>query len=162
MDRVVATKVDFRYWIRIPALIISIGYFALTLMGRRDDGHNPELAFITDRLVFFSLTVIVIVVIVLGFLLSPQKITISGYGILMHGSMLKRQLVITKGDVQKIYVTGTKKQARLAAGGRTLWIELKNGKEVGINESSYQNFESLKYAIYEYLEYINANSEIAS
>ena len=76
--------------------------------------------------------------------------------------MLKRQLVITRGDVQKIYVTGTKDSARLAAGGRTLWIELKSGKEVGINESSYENFESLKYAIYEYLEYINANSETAS
>lgn len=72
--------------------------------------------------------------------------------------MLKRQLVITKGDVQKIYVTGTKNSARLVAGGRTLWIELKNGTEVGINESSYKNFESLKYAIYQYLEYINVNS----
>lgn len=77
--------------------------------------------------------------------------------------MLKRQLVITKGDVQKIYVMGTKKQAKLAAGGRTLWIELKNGKEVGIDESSYENFESLKYAIYEYLEYyVSINRETAS
>ncbi len=75
--------------------------------------------------------------------------------------MLKRQLVITKGDVQKIYVTGTKDSARLVAGGRTLWIELKNGKEVGINESSYQNFESLKYAIYEYLGFIYANNQTA-
>jgi hypothetical protein len=158
MERVVTSKVDFRYWIRIPALIISIGYFAFLVIARRDDGHNPELAFITDRLLFFSLVVIVMIVIVFGFLLSPQKITISGYGILMYGNMLKRQLVITKGDVQKIYVTGTKNSARLVAGGRTLWIELKNGKEVGINESSYKNFESLKYAIYEYLEYINANS----
>jgi len=158
MERVVTSKVDFRYWIRIPALIISIGYFAFLVIARRDDGDNPELAFITDRLLFFSLVVIVMIVIILGFLLSPQKITISGYGILMYGNMLKRQLVITKGDVQKIYVTGTKNSARLVAGGRTLWIELKNGTEVGINESSYKNFESLKYAIYQYLEYINVNS----
>ncbi len=32
---------------------------------------------------------------------------------------------------------------------------------MGISEASYENFESLKYAIYEYLEYINANNETA-
>ncbi|SDS70399.1 hypothetical protein SAMN05216490_1645 [Mucilaginibacter mallensis] len=161
MDRVATSKVGLQYWIRIPALIISIGYFAWLIIGRRDSGDNPELAFITNGLMLFSLFVIVVVIIVLGFLLSPQKITISGYGILMHGNMMKRQLVITKGDVQKIYVTRTKKSARVSASDRTLCIDLKNGKEVEISEASYENFESLKYAIYEYLEYINANSETA-
>lgn len=163
MDRVVTSKVSLQYWASIPAIIILFSFFAFLFIKYRDHGYEPQDGSMTNQLVFFSILAIIVIMTMIGVLLRPQKITISGYGILMHGNILQRQVVITKDDVQKLYVIRQNKSIKgtVTYSSRTLCIDLKNGKEVGISESSYENFESLKYAIYEYLDYINANSETA-
>jgi hypothetical protein len=154
MEDVVSSKISIQYMVRIPASILLFSFFAYAIIrANMGDPYNPANDIAFKQRVFFSIVIIVIVVTVVGLLLRPQKISISAYGILFYGNIIKRQHRIVFEDIAGVSISNQNRSINTAARSTSqlLRIELKNGKDFYLSNSEYENYDDLKAALYTHL-----------
>lgn len=153
MNGVIESRISLRYKVFIPAGLVFLSFVDhLVIQAKLPKYPSPPDA-IVNRYYLFSLLIIWICGITVGILLKPQKITVSDYGILFYGNLFNKQRRIVWDEIKSIaFADQTQTAARnIEYYSQVLQIELKNGDEMYISSTEYENYDLLKAAIYQFL-----------
>jgi len=151
MTETVTSKYSLLYWVKIPAFLalvtLAIGLYINTAL--KDDGEQ----YMQNRYYAALLIGVVICWFAFVYLSAPKKITVSPDNIVYYYYFSKKQVVVNYYDIEKIRTVRVTKGVRLSTQSncQKLEMELKNGKVYAFDDDDYDNYSTLKSAIYDHM-----------
>jgi hypothetical protein len=150
MDSVIESRTSKQYMAIVACVLVFFSFVDMGLMNIIfRHGEEPVDM---HTYYFISLPVVWLLVIGIGILRKPQKVSISDYGILFYGNIFNGQQRVMWEDIKSIAVSKRNQSVRsLANYNQLMQIELKNGDEYYISDGEYENYDEMRDAIYNVL-----------
>jgi len=150
MAETVTSKYSLFFWAKILLGIIFEGFIVFLVFQEGVKDSIPKNVIASNNLMF--ILIVVIAGIIIAILFPPKKVTVSTDQVVFRSYITQRKRKITYPDIDKIRTI--RKQKFIKGGGeinyQQLELVLVNGDVYAFNEDDYDNYESLKTAIYDH------------
>jgi len=150
MAETITSKYSLFFWAKILLGIIFEGFIVFLIFQEGVKDKIPTKVIAANNLMFILMVVIAGVIITLLF--PPKSVRVSSDQVVFRSYITQRKRKITYPDIDKIRTI--RKQKFIKGGGeinyQQLELVLVNGDVYAFNEDDYDNYESLKAAIYDH------------
>jgi membrane protein insertase Oxa1/YidC/SpoIIIJ len=150
MTETITSKYSLFFWAKILLGILFEGFIVFLIF---HEGLTNSISnqFVTQNNLMFIL-IVVIAGIIITLLFPPKRVIVSADHVVFRSYITQRKRKITYPDIDKIR---TIRKQKFIRGGdeinyQQLELVLVNGDVYAFNEDDYDNYESLKVAIYDH------------
>jgi hypothetical protein len=146
MAETVTSKLTSQYFTRLLGVV---GFWAFLILMCKNDGLNDQQSGVP----YICVSLFCVLLVALIFLVSPpKKIIVSKENITIKNYITGRQIVILYADIDRTNIIAaapnTRSRGRMQY--RRFQIILKNKTVISFNSADYDNYDSLKAAIYDH------------
>lgn len=150
MSATISSKYSLFFWAKILLGIVFEGFIIFLVFQEGLKNAVPENVIKADNLMFILIAIVATIIITVFF--PPKKVSVSPNGITFYSYITQNKKTFAYADIDKIR---TVRKQRFIKGGseinyQQLEMVLANGDLYAFNEDDYDNYASLKAAIYEY------------
>ncbi|WP_158992695.1 hypothetical protein [Mucilaginibacter sp. L196] len=150
MTETITSKYSLFFWAKILLGIIFEGFIVFLVFQEGIKNSIPEKLITANNLMFILIVLIAGVIVTLLF--PPKSVIVSADLVVFRSYITQKKRKITYPDIDKIR---TVRKQKFIRGGdeinyQQLELVLINGDVYAFNEDDYDNYESLKAAIYDH------------
>jgi hypothetical protein len=150
MTETITSKYSLFFWAKILLGIIFEGFIVFLIFQEGVKDSVPKQIITANNLMFILIILIAGAIITLLF--PPKRVIVSADQVVFRSYITQRKRKITYPDIDKIR---TVRKQKFIKGGdeinyQQLELVLVNGDVYAFNEDDYDNYESLKTAIYDH------------
>jgi len=152
MTEIITSRYNTLYWFKICAAPAGIFIFIIIFYNKYVE-LNPTDTLKDKMEVVILLAVVPLIYFIRLLYHPPKRITVSSINIVVNEYITKKQRVIEYDDIEKMRTIRRSGNDAIFSGlsdYQILEIELKTGKTFRFDESQYENYSSLKDAIYDH------------
>jgi hypothetical protein len=150
MTETITSKYSLFFWAKILLGIIFEGFIVFLVFQEGVKDSIPEKLITANNFMFILIVLIAGVIITLLF--PPKRVMVSPDQVVFRSYITQKKRKIAYPDIDKIRTV--RKQRFIRGGGeinyQQLELVLLNGDVYAFNEDDYDNYESLKAAIYDH------------
>ena len=150
MTETITSKYSLFFWAKILLGILFEGFIVFLVFQEGIKDSIPEKLITANNLMFILIVLIAGVIVTLLF--PPKSVIVSADQVVFHSYITQKKRKIIYPDIDKIR---TVRKQKFIRGGdeinyQQLELVLLNGDVYAFNEDDYDNYESLKAAIYDH------------